>query len=528
MKKYKLIDLFAGAGGLSLGFANTNYYDIKAFVENNKYAAETYKFNIKNADEYADIKTINFKELNEKYGGLDIVIGGPPCQGFSNANRQHNHAINQNNKLVKEYIRAVLEINPKAFVMENVSMLKSSVHRFYIEKKDIDVIKKYNIETKDDYIFLLDKSLFFNDIINIVNNMYSIKVNTWDDLLFSHINILYKNSVNFDRYKNAYKRHISKIKKLIYSHEQSQNDVIRKADSFLFDFLLNMNDSDEELIRLKQLLFIPVCYQKMLKRAKEIHENDIVANFLIKQENLVAEVSSCAVYDYLTSILGAGQNGYCINKGILSAEDFGIPQKRKRFILIGVKKQICQSFDLPKIKINKTTVYDAISDLENIEPFVSVDEDLGIDLKTIKHNSFLDTLKDSNKVFNHIVPRTSENALKRFKYIKQGQNFHDLPGELKTNTYSNIERTQNTIYKRLKYNDLSGTVVNVRKSMWIHPVKDRAVSIREAARLQTFPDSFKFLGPKDSEYQQVGNAVPPIMAKAIGEYLITLLESSKE
>lgn len=64
--------------------------------------------------------------------------------------------------------------------------------------------------------------------------------------------------------------------------------------------------------------------------------------------------------------------------------------------------------------------------------------------------------------------------------IKQGGNFHSLPPELKA-TYSDAERTQNTIYLRLKYDEPSGTVVNVRKSMWIHPVKHRALSIREAA-----------------------------------------------
>ena len=86
-----------------------------------------------------------------------------------------------------------------------------------------------------------------------------------------------------------------------------------------------------------------------------------------------------------------------------------------------------------------------------------------------------------------------------------------------------ISRTQNTIYLRLNYNEPSGTVVNVRKSMWIHPVLDRAISVREAARLQTFPDSFVFCGSKDKQYQQVGNAVPPIMAKAIAERLAETL-----
>ena len=98
-----------------------------------------------------------------------------------------------------------------------------------------------------------------------------------------------------------------------------------------------------------------------------------------------------------------------------------------------------------------------------------------------------------------------------------------LPPELKT-TYSDTERTQNTIYLWLNYDEPSGTVVNVRKSMWIHPIHHRALSVREAARLQTFPDSFVFCGTKDSQYQQVGNAVPPILAKALADHLSGYLD----
>ena len=81
---------------------------------------------------------------------------------------------------------------------------------------------------------------------------------------------------------------------------------------------------------------------------------------------------------------------------------------------------------------------------------------------------------------------------------------------------------------RLQYNEPSGTVVNVRKSMWIHPELDRAISIREAARLQTFPDSFVFEGTKDSQYQQVGNAVPPFLAKAIASSVLNTLQAKTE
>ncbi|MFB8736339.1 DNA cytosine methyltransferase [Bacillus sp. SL00103] len=78
-------------------------------------------------------------------------------------------------------------------------------------------------------------------------------------------------------------------------------------------------------------------------------------------------------------------------------------------------------------------------------------------------------------------------------------------------TYTDHSRTQNTIYRRLAYNEPSDTVLNARKSMWVHPVIDRAISIREAARLQSFQDSYKFCGSKDSQYQQIGNAVPPCL-----------------
>ena len=64
--------------------------------------------------------------------------------------------------------------------------------------------------------------------------------------------------------------------------------------------------------------------------------------------------------------------------------------------------------------------------------------------------------------------------------------------------------------------------------MWVHPTKNRAISIREAARLQTFPDSFVFCGTKDEQYQQVGNAVPPIMAKAIAKKLANQLNKALE
>ncbi|MEE1597766.1 DNA cytosine methyltransferase [Acidaminococcus fermentans] len=546
MAKFKLIDLFAGAGGLSLGFEQTGCFDIKAFIEKNKNAKTSYQNHFQQADWYEDVNGLDFKELNEKYGGIDVVIGGPPCQGFSNANRQHNQAINLNNKLVKEYIRAVLAIQPKAFVMENVSMLKSEIHRFYIEKKDEKIVEQYHIKTKDDSIFLLGKQFLFNDAAEIVSDLNKIESNKWNDKLYRLLNIWQKDSTNDKKLETAIDRHLAEIKRLIHLWQkdtvvQFSDKIlpIQEADSNLFQFILSTGDLKTEKCQLKSVLKLSIAYQKMLRRVKEIFDNDIDAHYTILNENneigdLTAKVQSCAVYDYLTSILGAGENGYAINKGILSAEEFGVPQKRRRFVLIGVKKRYTDTVELPKAdkgNYNVSTVRDAIADLSECQPYYSSEEDNGVLVNKNQgaEKNTLALLRDNDgKIYNHIITKTSSVAMERFKLIKPGKNFHDLPKEFKDNTYTNTERTQNTIYKRLLYSEPCGTVVNVRKSMWIHPEKNRAVSIREAARLQTFPDSFRFFGSKDSEYQQVGNAVPPMLAKAIALQILKYIDQEND
>ena len=213
---------------------------------------------------------------------------------------------------------------------------------------------------------------------------------------------------------------------------------------------------------------------------------------------------------------------------IFCAADYGAPQKRMRFVVMGVKRSISPKVALPKGIYDEDeylTVRDAISDLEEIKPFVELNEDLGIPITPHGASSELGRkLRDSRVLYNHIITNTTETAMQRFRVLKQGENFHALDEKLKANTYTDSSRTQNTIYLRLNYDEPSGTVVNVRKSMWIHPAKDRAVSVREAARLQTFPDSFVFCGSKDKQYQQVGNAVPPILAKAIAVKLASVLD----
>ena len=212
----------------------------------------------------------------------------------------------------------------------------------------------------------------------------------------------------------------------------------------------------------------------------------------------------------------------------MCAADYGAPQKRMRFIAMGIKRSLSGEVKLPIGRFTERyyrTVREAIEDLEDVTPLKTVSADVGTVLVKKRVLSELGAmLRDTDRLKNHVITDTQATAMERFKALKQGENFHSLDDTLKTNTYTDIRRTQNTIYLRLDYEQPSGTVVNVRKSMWVHPVLDRAVSIREAARLQTFPDSFVFYGSKDKQYQQVGNAVPPIMARAIAEELDIQLE----
>lgn len=268
---------------------------------------------------------------------------------------------------------------------------------------------------------------------------------------------------------------------------------------------------------------------------KTIWENDYLETTAALRSQfsngLAAQIRSFAVYDYLKKILEAPENDYVIYSDVLCAADYGAPQKRMRFVVIGIKRSISAKIALPKGHFDADeyrTVRDAISDLEDVKPVIDLaDDQNGIVLQPKENLSELaSSLRNSLILRNHMVTKTTDTAMERFRALKQGQNFHSLKDSMKTNTYTDAARTQNTIYLRLNYDEPSGTVVNVRKSMWIHPTQDRAISVREAARLQTFPDSFVFCGSKDKQYQQVGNAVPPIMAKSIAEKLAQILEKN--
>lgn len=527
--KYTVIDLFSGAGGLSLGFQQTQKYDIKVAFENSPYMQDTYRRNHPGVEVQGDVCIANYEDIMRKYGTIDVVIGGPPCQGFSNANRQKNHAISQNNMLVKQYLRAILELQPKAFVMENVSMLRSEVHRFYMENCDVDTVKRCQIPVKETPLHLLDAEFSFDDAISIVKDKDQITAHLWPEEDYFELNVIYKASKNMAKMEKALEKHRIKLLR-IASHylEIAENEYISRESKRAFAAIESFYDGKIGAEKIKAEIEPSIMIQRMLSKALEIIDNNILVDEYVNENGLTAKIRSFAVYDYLQGILQAPENDYVICSDVLCAADYGAPQKRMRFVVMGIKRKIALKIALPKGRFDADeyrTVRDAISDLEDVEPFVNLEDDKeGIPL-TAKDNlgELAAALRNTNVLRNHIITKTTDTAMERFRALKQGQNFHSLDDSMKSNTYTDATRTQNTIYLRLNYDEPSGTVVNVRKSMWIHPTLDRAISVREAARLQTFPDSFVFCGSKDKQYQQVGNAVPPIMAKSIAKKLAQIL-----
>lgn len=529
---YKVVDLFAGAGGLSLGFMQTQKYDIKVAFENSPYMQDTYRLNHPGVEVQGDVCTADYDAIKKKYGEIDVVIGGPPCQGFSNANRQKNHAISQNNMLVKQYIRAILELKPKAFVMENVSMLKSDVHRFYMEESDIETVKRCGIPVKSTPLHLLDAEYVFDGALEIVKDQQKIQQYLWPEQHYFELNVIYKAAKNLDKMKSALEKHKKKLCAAAADYaKSSDNNHISRVSADAFQAVLNYYSGVLDASALKSKIEPAIMIQRMLSKAQEIYENHIVVDAYTVEDGIAAVIRSFAVYDYLEKVLQAPENDYVLDKGVLCAADYGAPQKRMRFVVIGIKRSISSKVALPKGRFDADeyrTVRDAISDLEEVTPVFDLEDDKdGIRIERKENlNELASALRNAEVLRNHIVTKTTDTAMERFRALKQGQNFHALDESLKMNTYTDAARTQNTIYLRLNYDEPSGTVVNVRKSMWIHPTLDRAISVREAARLQTFPDSFVFCGSKDKQYQQVGNAVPPIMAKSIAKKLAKILKDN--
>ncbi|MFC7686251.1 DNA cytosine methyltransferase [Ureibacillus sp. GCM10028918] len=569
---FKLIDLFAGAGGLSNGFEQTGKFEVVGAVEINKEATQTYIHNHKNNpniiikpgnDEISDITKIDFKRFIEEKN-IDnnevVVIGGPPCQGFSNANRQKNYLISGNNQLVKEYARAIDEIRPIAFLMENVKTMNSEKHKFFVtehkessilayssEKHLMKLIKKTGDEVfwEEDEIFLMEsENPNLANLVNDVFNSEEIQPMIFGDVHLSRLRSIVRNLKRNKLYnvsKSADVKEIENIIEELVRYRDKNNGlnelflhIIENAMQVLEVLLAQENtDNNKQMAKLNDFIDI----NQFIRYLKELKEESIVYSSepIVEEVNsgklrVSVTVQSYNVVKYLKVFFK--YLGYKIDPEVMLSSDFYTPQNRHRFMILGVKEDAIKNgaVAMPEKISSKElpyTVFDAIGDLEKIEPKKEVKHSV-LEYQpataTRMQRYFRSDMKE-DVIYNHINTASTALSRKRFEALKEnnGKNFHSLSKELKEVTYTDASRTQNTVYLRLKYEEPSPTVINVRKSMWQHPNKPEALSIREAARLQSFKDDFVFLGTKDKQYQQIGNAVPPLLARAVAEQMLKIL-----
>lgn len=348
--KPQVIDLFAGVGGLSLGFEQAGF-EVAVANERDPSIAYAYKRNRPGARMVvADITELPVDEVfGPCEGKADVVIGGPPCQGFSQKGKRKSVA-DPRNFLFRYYYEVVKRVKPRYFVIENVPNLLTTEGGFF--KSEIEV-------------------------------------------LFGGI-------------------------------------------------------------------------------------------------------------------------GYAVASGVLVASDFGVPQDRHRTCIIG-KLGAPAPVSLPEPNGNRTTVWDAISDLAFLG---SGEGDEDQPYRNGPQSRYQVMLRaGSGRLFNHSATRHSKVTLERLALIAPECGKEMLPDEHRTKSiYSGT-------WCRMSKDGIARTITTrfdtPSSGEFTHPYLDRAITVREAARIQSFPDTFRFYGSKASQMKQVGNAVPPLMGKAIAERILS-------
>jgi DNA (cytosine-5)-methyltransferase 1 len=221
------------------------------------------------------------------------------------------------------------------------------------------------------------------------------------------------------------------------------------------------------------------------------------------------------------------ERGYQTDARILEAFKYGVPQHRTRLFVVGTRGG--GHFSWPDPLKKSVTLKDAIGDLPRVG---AAHRKLSIKYEKPKSPLQKRLRRDvpkaeQNIVTDHVTRDVREDDAEAFSLLKPGQTYKDLPERL--------QRYRSDIfddkYKRLKWGEVSRTITAhiAKDGYWyIHPSQNRTLSIREAARIQTFPDWFRFAGHPSFQYKQIGNAVPPLLAEAVGKSIVAFLSTSPQ
>ncbi len=227
--------------------------------------------------------------------------------------------------------------------------------------------------------------------------------------------------------------------------------------------------------------------------------------------------------------------GYAIRLEKVYLQEFGVPQRRKRVLVIGNRLGIDFAFPNPTtythgkiFRKSSITIEHALFGLP--EPSFDNSE---IKYKSNFSNYWAEILKSHNDIVtDHFTPKLDEVQLERISMLKPGQTMKDLPEHLqhpsfkkraarrvKDGTPSEKRGGAPSGLKRLKLDEPSLTITGAAIREFVHPIENRCLTIRECARIQTFPDDFIFVGSNGDKIQQIGNAIPPLLAKTFAEHV---------
>ena len=406
MSKPRVLDLFSGAGGFSLGFELAGCKIIGA-IEHDKWAADTFQHNHIGAKMLlGDIESFDNEYIKQEIPALDMIIGGPPCQGFSVCLKNAGDPKDPRNSLFTEYVRIAKLYKPTVLVLENVP----------------NIIKA--------------KTKSGENVVEIIQREFE-------------------------------------------------------------------------------------------------------------------------------------QIGYHVYSTVLTASDYGVPQMRQRFILIASKQELKKPFpkathyvgdsDLTEKDENTfsvknglvrcPTLWEAISDLPDIEARQGSEE---MDYTDEPKNSYQEYCRNGSAILhNHLAMKHTKRLVERFSQMTWGQSISDITDDrLKqrkrngNGAISDFPFDQNN--RRMHPNRICHTITATFYGNFVHPYKNRNFTAREGARIQSFPDSYVFLGKPTvvskklllkegrtgeaylCQYSQIGNAVPPLMAKAIAQNILAQVKFDEQ
>ena len=210
--------------------------------------------------------------------------------------------------------------------------------------------------------------------------------------------------------------------------------------------------------------------------------------------------------------------GYNVDFKLLKASDFGVPQNRERVFFVGLRKDIFgdRFFEFPQgSEKNSVSTGEALSDLPSLDNGESHEH-----YATLPQNNFQQLMRgECDKVLNNEGTNHTEQTIKIISMVPDGGNIKDIPEE-----YYSV-RNYNTAFKRMNSNAPSSTIDCGHRN-YFHYKENRVPTVRESARIQSFPDRYFFTGSKTSQYTQVGNAVPALLANQIAIEIKRLLDET--